>query len=241
MISKLWHKLLSFAICFILLNCESKKENLTSVSNQTVNMPHFNFLALGDSYTIGESVCDTCRWPAQLKSALENNIENSEIDLSIIAQTGWTTTNLINAINDASPSSDNDLVTLLIGVNNQYQQKPFSLYENEFVALLNTAIAKASGNKTKVIVVSIPDYAFTPFGQAMANPSQITTDLIAYNAFAENYCAENGIDFVNITDITQEGLNDPNLVATDDLHPSNQAYALFVERILPVAQSKLGY
>ena len=101
------------------------------------------YLALGDSYTIGESVCETCRFPEQLKSGLENSYPNDVFSLKIIATTGWTTTNLITAINTQNPDSNYDLVTLLIGVNNQYQRKPFSIYEQEFPELVATGIRLA--------------------------------------------------------------------------------------------------
>ena len=191
----------------------------------------FKYLALGDSYTIGQNVCDTCRFPFQLKEALEDGLD-ATIELGIIAQTGWTTTNLKNAISNQNPSRDHDLVTLLIGVNNQYQNKPFSLYEQEFPELLATAIALAKGDKDNVIVVSIPDYAFTPYGNGS---SSISSQIDAYNAFAENYSTQNGVVFVNITDITRQGLANPALVASDGLHPSQLAYSRFVERILPKA------
>lgn len=155
----------------------------------------------------------------------------------IIAQTGWTTTNLKNAIAAQNPANNYDLVTLLIGVNNQYQNKPFSLYEQEFPELVNIAIEKAKGNKNNVIVVSIPDYAYTPFGNGNTT---ISAQIDIYNAFAENYCIQNNITFVNITDITREGLAQPTLVANDGLHPSDLAYFRFVERIFPKAKVILG-
>lgn len=198
---------------------------------------YYKILSLGDSYTIGQSVCETCRFPVQLKDSLTNNIENSAFDLQIIAQTGWTTTNLINAINTNNPPNDFDLVTLLIGVNNQYQGRPFSLYEEEFPELVNTAIEKANGDLNDVIVVSIPDYAYTPFGNGNATISQ---EIDLYNNFAKDYCAANGISYVYITDITRFGLVNPDLVASDNLHPSELAYTRFVERILPVALEKLN-
>lgn len=196
----------------------------------------YKILSLGDSYTIGQSVCETCRFPEQLKDSLANNIENSVFDLQIIAQTGWTTTSLINAINTNNPSSDFDLVTLLIGVNNQFQGRPFSLYEEEFPELVNTAIEKASGDIDNVIVVSIPDYAYTPFGNGNASISQ---EIDEYNDYAKDYCTLNSISYVYITDITRYGLVNPELVASDNLHPSELAYSKFVERILPVALEKL--
>lgn len=200
---------------------------------------NIKILALGDSYTIGQSVCETCRFPVQLKDSLALKIEGSTFDLDIIANTGWTTTNLINAINTENPSNDYDLVTLLIGVNNQYQQKPYSLYTIEFPQLLDKAIALAKGDKNNVIVISIPDYAYTPYGQSSSDPAKISEELNTYNDFAQSYSNQKGVSFVYITDITRQGLNDPELVASDGLHPSKLAYAKFVELIRPVAMEKL--
>jgi acyl-CoA thioesterase-1 len=195
-----------------------------------------NYLALGDSYTIGQSVCTTCRFPEQLKASLQTAYPNNSFLLQVIAKTGWTTTNLLTEINLVNPSTNFDLVTLLIGVNNQYQNKPFSLYETEFPQLLAKAITCAKGDKSNVIVVSIPDYAYTPFGQGAVN---ISTGIDQYNAFAQNYCTENGIVFINITDITRLGLAQPELVASDGLHPSALAYSKFIERIKPKASTAL--
>lgn len=199
----------------------------------------FSYLALGDSYTIGQSVCETCRFPEQLKKSLRNLNPNNTYPLQFIAQTGWTTTNLISAIDLQNPSSDYDLVTVLIGVNNQYQSKPFSLYEKEFPELVTKAIAFAKGDKTNVIVISIPDYAYTPFGQESGNQSRISMEIDAYNAFAKKYCTDNTIEFINITDITRQGLINPNLVAQDGLHPSELAYSLFVELLLSKAATAI--
>ena len=199
------------------------------------NVQSFKILSLGDSYTIGQSVCETCRFPEQLKDSLTNNLSNSTISLQVIAQTGWTTTNLLNAIENNNPENNFDWVTLLIGVNNQYQGKPFSVYESEFPELVDIAIEKAGGDSNHVIVVSIPDYAYTPFGQSSSNPENISMEIDQYNDFAQTYCQQNNIEFVYITDITREGLNNPNLVAEDNLHPSELAYSRFVERIIPVA------
>lgn len=196
-----------------------------------------NYLALGDSYTIGQSVCETCRYPEQLKRSLLNSYPATTFSLKITAKTGWTTSNLLSAIEAENLSSNYDLVTLLIGVNNQFQNISFSVYENEFPELVNKAIFLAKGEKSNVIVVSIPDYAYTPFGQSpVYNNKTITLEIDKYNAFAESYCKANNIVFVNITDITRQGLSNPSLVAQDGLHPSELAYSLFVERILPKAK-----
>jgi len=228
-----------FKIAFILfallvVSCSSDNDSNTEI----IQPKNYKYLALGDSYTIGQSVCETCRFPIQLQDSISKYIDDVDtFETKIIAQTGWTTSNLKSAITSQNPTNDYDLVTLLIGVNNQYQNTPFTVYEQEFSELVSTAIQKAKGKKENVIVVSIPDYAFTPFG---GGNTSISTQIDTYNTFAENYCNTNNITFINITDITRLGLAQTNLVATDGLHPSTLAYTKFVERILPKAKIKLG-
>jgi len=146
---------------------------------------------------------------------------------------------LISAINAQNPTPNYDLITLLIGVNNQYQNLYFQAYQYEFPGLISKAIALAKGDKSNVIVVSIPDYAYTPYGQKSSNPAKISTEIDNYNTFAKNYCLEKNVEFINITDITRQGLINPALVALDGLHPSELAYSYFVERILPKAKIAL--
>ncbi len=229
-----------FLILFLsFFGCSNDDETVQNIPNPTVR--NFNYLALGDSYTIGQNVCETCRFPEQLKDSLKDYLPSSDnISVKIVAQTGWTTTALKTAITNENLQAQYDLVTLLIGVNNQYQNKPFSLYETEFPVLLQTAIALAKGDKNRVIVISIPDYAFTPFGQGSSSPENISNQLDQYNLFAKNHAQSLGIEFVNITDITREGLNNPDLIASDNLHPSELAYSKFVERLLPIARNILG-
>ena len=223
------------AIFILFLCCNATDSNQTN-NIETPQTTNYKLLSLGDSYTIGESVCETCRFPEQLKDSLINNTENTAFNLKVVATTGWTTTNLLNGISNENLLNNYDLVTLLIGVNNQYQGKDFSIYETEFPELVDIAITKAKGDKNRVIVVSIPDYAYTSFGNGNTT---ISSEIDAYNAFAENYCNANNITFVNITDITRNGLEDTDLVASDGLHPSEKAYSLFVERLLPYALEKL--
>lgn len=227
---KLWKIVNTAFVLFLILGCKS---NTSRSVNPDLKTPTIKYLALGDSYTIGENVCEDCGYPIQLRDSLQKLYPTDLISAKIIAQTGWTTANLISAINDENPDSNYDLVTLLIGVNNQYQNKTFELYEKEFPILLNKAIAFAKGDKHNVIVVSIPDYAFTPFGQRKSNPSDISSQIDNYNAFAKKYCKANGVEFINITDITREGLTNKALVTQDGLHPSALAYSVFVERLIP--------
>ena len=215
-------------------NGNNTNENGDSINT---NVSTLKILSLGDSYTIGQSVCATCRFPIQLKDSLATTTDE-EISVNIIARTGWTTTALLNAINE-DDSSNYDLVTLLIGVNNQYQNKPFSLFQNEFPVLIQKAIRYAKSDKNNVIVLSIPDYAYTPFGQNSQNPQLISSELDQYNTYIQSYCEQSGIAFINITDITRLGLEQQDLVASDGLHPSELAYSKFVELILPIAIEKL--
>jgi acyl-CoA thioesterase-1 len=190
------------------------------------------FLALGDSYTIGQSVGATERWPVQLSDSLAaRNIVTDT--LRIIATTGWRTDDLLSAItNQHLKLQHYNLVSLLIGVNNQYQGKPFSQYVTEFPALLDSAILYASGNPSQVFVVSIPDYAYTPFGQQSSNPSQISTELAQYNQYAKRVADSLHVHFFNITPISQQGIQNPAYVTTDGLHPSGAQYAQWIQLML---------
>jgi acyl-CoA thioesterase-1 len=145
-------KLLKLSMLFLsysLLSCQSENSEVKTTTTPIIKTPiltletktnTIKYLALGDSYTIGQSVCETCRFPEQLKSSLYNLNPNNTFELKIIAKTGWTTGDLISAINNQNPSADYDLVTLLIGVNNQYQGSPFSNYVKEFPELINKAL-----------------------------------------------------------------------------------------------------
>jgi len=181
------------------------------------------FLALGDSYTIGESVSEEERWPNQLADKLK--IERPRI----IATTGWRTDDLKGAINSANLKDDYNLVSLLIGVNNQYQGKSSAQYEVEFEDLLKTAIQLAKGKSKNVFVVSIPDYGFTPFGKA--KQETISLQLDEFNKINKRIAEKYKIRYFNITDISRKGLADPTLVAADGLHPSGKMYTQWVEVI----------
>jgi len=196
------------------MNKESKTEPL-------------NYLALGDSYTIGESVAEDKRWPVQLAERLREN----EVEINnpkIIATTGWRTDQLKAAIESDSELLDEyDLVSLLIGVNNQYQGRSVESFAPEFEELLQKAIELAGGDKDKVFVVSIPDYGKTPFGASKAD--QIARELDEYNAVSLEICSKYSVKYFNITPISRQDDPDGELVAGDNLHPSGKQYSLWVE------------
>jgi lysophospholipase L1-like esterase len=189
------------------------------------------FLALGDSYTIGESVAEPQRWPVQLVNALM--LEGFSCHQpEIVAVTGWRTDDLKKAIDKRDLPKDFNLVSLLIGVNNQYQGKSLQGYETEFEALLKMAIEYGSGMRSHVFVLSIPDYGYTPFGKE--KQSEISQQIDAFNKINKAIAKKHGVTYIDITDISRRGFDEPGLVADDGLHPSGKMYALWVERILQV-------
>lgn len=225
-------KIIVLLLTIIPISCGLlKKDNSLEKSS-------YSYLAIGDSYTIGESVCNDCNFPKQLTDSL-NKTSEEKTSVKIVAKTGWTTTDLLSAIALENPSKNYDLVTLLIGVNNQYQGKAFSIYEKEFPELLDLAIDFAEGNPENVIVLSIPDYAFTPFGRKSGKAEKITKELMRYNAYAEKIASEKEVRFENITPITQKGLENETLVASDGLHPSVVAYKRFVDQIFTTVSNNL--
>jgi len=190
----------------------------------------YSYLALGDSYTIGQGVSQVESWPVQLKDSLLANYRIALEPLDIIARTGWTTANLIDQINSTQPKV-HDLVSLLIGVNNQFQGGSFEIFKMEFDTLLNTAFT-LSTNENRVFVVSIPDYGVTPFG--MDNATQISAELDMYNNYMNSKCIEKNIPFINITEISRLIKDGEMALASDDLHPSGFQYSKWIEEIMPV-------
>ncbi len=193
------------------------------------------FLALGDSYTIGEGVAAADRWPAQLAEALAD--EGFGVEVEIVARTGWTVAELDAAIDEADPRGPYDLVTLLIGVNDQYRGGYPDDYRPAFAAMLQRAIGFAGGNPGRVIVVSIPDWGVTPFA-AGRDRGSVSGVIDAFNRAAREETASAGAVWVDVTTISRSG--DPGLETGDGLHPSGEQYRRWVEAILPSARGILG-
>lgn len=196
------------------------------------------FLALGDSYTIGESVKEGERWPVQLVTALRHR--NLDVaDPLIIARTGWTTDELAAAIEADSPDGPFDLVSLLIGVNNQYRGRDTAGYREEFVGLLRRAIACAGGEASRVIVLSIPDWGVMPFAEGQ-DRERIAREIDAFNAVNWEEAIRAKAQYVDVTPISREAARRPELIAADGLHPSGAQYRLWVELMEPKALKALG-
>ncbi len=194
-------------------------------------------LALGDSYTIGEGVKQSERWPMQLASQLRK--DNLKVDTpQIIAVTGWTTTDLMSAIEKSRLEHRYDLVTLLIGVNDQFQGYSEESYAIGFNKLLVKAIELAGGRPNRVIVISIPDYSVTPFGKRFGS-ARIRAEIDKFNEINKEIATENRVHYVNVTEISRRAAEDPTLLASDGLHPSAKMYAEWVELTVPVTKSML--
>ena len=201
-------------IFFLALSCQinEKSENI------------YNYLALGDSYTIAESLNLIDSYPHQLKNQLK------KIDsVNIIAKTGWTTGELIDTLKSLNINNKYDYVSLLIGVNNQYREYDISIFEKEFEYLLNLAIQYAN-DRSKVFVISIPDYGVTPFG--FKNRDKIYKEIDQYNLIKRKIVEKYNIRFYDVTDISRQAKEKKYLIAEDSLHPSREMYSLWVDRIL---------
>lgn len=198
-------------------------------SMHSVNSKTYSYLALGDSYTIGEGVSQKDSWPFQLvDSLLKKKITVNYPD--VIAKTGWRTDNLLSAMQQELGSQKYDLVSVLIGVNNQYQGKSIKTYKQEFTTILLSAVDHCSTGKRGVFVLSIPDYGVTPFGKV--DRDLIGQEIDQFNRVCKAVCDEFEIPFLDITQVSKRALNEENLTCKDHLHPSKKMYTLWVSEIL---------
>lgn len=214
------------------------KKNTTSVASES-SAPVAGaktYLALGDSYTIGQSVAPQERFPVQTKQWLTARGINMA-EPQIIATTGWTTTNLANAIS-SGVSGPYSVVSLLIGVNDQYQTHDTIGYRSRFSSLLNTAVSLAGNQRSHVFVISIPDYSVTPFA-ANSDTATIRRQIDQFNVINKEVTAQSLCNYLDITPSTREALNDPSLLAGDGLHPSGKEYKKWAERLGAMMLDKL--
>lgn len=199
-----------------------------------------SYLALGDSYTIGEAIAAGAGWPAQLAERLRQaGIAIGDPD--VIARTGWTTDELDAAITARSPGP-HAFVSLLVGVNDQYRGGAADAYRQRFAALLDRAIALANGRTDRVIVLAIPDWGVTPFGDASGRDAKtIADELDAFNAAARTVCEQRGVTFVDIAPDYREHARDAAMLADDGLHPSAAMHARWADAAFPVARRLLAH
>ncbi len=218
--SKLSKYIFIFALFHFAFQCENEKSSTEKT-----------YLALGDSYTIGESVAEKDRYPNILAKILTDNGINLA-EPQIIAKTGWTTDELKKAMDEAKIFNKKfDKVSLLIGVNNQYRGRDVEVFRNEFAGLLADAITLAGNKPKNVFVVSIPDWGITPFGKK-SSKLNISKNIDIYNQVKKEETLKKAVVFVDITGISREADTDLTLIADDGLHPSGKMYRLWAEKIV---------
>ena len=220
------------------INIDGEK-NITAIFKKNyVGKNTSKFLALGDSYTIGQSVEINERWPVQFLKELKTS--TSAIDtLQIIAQTGWRVDQLNEAMNNSDLEAPYGLVSLLIGVNNQYQGQKANSFKPEFIEILERSLKLVDNRKERLFVVSIPDWGASPYG-ATLNRTQISKEIDEFNSVLKEESEKRGIRYFNITTISRRALTDNSLIASDRLHPSGKMYKLWVDKIIPVI-SKINF
>ena len=204
----------------------------TNVNPDAMDTGKITYLALGDSYTIGESVSPTDIFPVQLVNMLQKENVNVKSP-DIVAVTGWTTANLLNALQSQQLKHNYTFVTLLIGVNNQYQGRSLEEYKTQFSRLLDSAIHFAGNNRKNVFVLSIPDYSVTPFASG-SDQKNIAIQIDEFNAANKIISENSGVQYVDITPISRNAKNDLSLVAPDGLHPSGIQYSKWDELLAPL-------
>jgi lysophospholipase L1-like esterase len=197
----------------------------------------YNYLALGDSYTIGEAVPLSESFPYQVVQLLRNKKFNFNAP-EIIAKTGWTTDELLDAISKSTLLSKYDFVTLLIGVNNQYRGRDALEYKEQFEEILKKAIELANGKKEYVLVISIPDYSVTPYTRLM-DIEKISKDIEVFNSINKALSIQYKVRYVDITTDFKDAKNNPALITGDGLHPSEKEYAKWAEKIADLISSQL--
>lgn len=216
-----------------LLSCSQSKMPLTEMKPELPgNQTNLTYLALGDSYTIGEGVAENERWPVQLRDQLSIN-GLQVLNPKIIALTGWTTDELENAIEAEVLSDTFNLVSLLIGVNNQYRGRTPEQFRPDLVRLIEKALHYAANDTSRVFMVSIPDWGVTPFANGR-DRQKIASEIDAFNAVIQEEAAARDILFVDITPISREAASDLSLLAPDNLHPSASMYRRWVDVMIPL-------
>jgi lysophospholipase L1-like esterase len=209
-----------------------------SLHATSARQPTGTYLALGDSYTIGESVNPADRYPVQAVRLLTGTDHLSCQDPDIIAVTGWTTGNLLEAISQLKPGVSYRMVSLLIGVNNQYQGRSQAEYRDQFALLLQKSILLAGNDPSHVLVLSIPDYSVTPFGRSR-DTSFIAAQIDSFNGINHSVAAGYKVHYIDVTAESRKASSDPSLIAADGLHFSGKEYGNWARLMEPAMKEIL--
>ncbi len=220
-------------LSLVMLACQ----NVNKEKDMDTGNKELTYLALGDSYTIGEGVEEEQRWPVQLVEKLRaDGIDIS--DARIIAKTGWTTDELMAGIEEAGPGREYALVSLMTGVNNQYRGRDRDNFRKELASLIDTAISCAAGIADNVIVLSIPDWGVTPFA-AGRDQEKIAEEIDSFNNVIVEECNEANVKYIDVSGVSRRASDDLSLVAGDGLHPSGRMYEMWVEILYPSVKEVL--
>ena len=229
---------MKYSLVFLFLATSCKLNAPTQQMEPTLVAGTYRYLALGDSYTIGESVAADDRWPVQLADLLRKD-QTSVASPDIVARTGWTTAELATGIDGAKPAINYDLVSLLIGVNNQYRGQSLERYRTELRELLLRCVQFADGRANRVLVLSTPDWGVTLFASGQ-NRAQIAREIDAFNQVQREECEKLKITLVDITPLSRTALGDASQVASDGLHFSGKMYKQWAAAALPVTKKMLA-
>ncbi|NOG57490.1 MAG: SGNH/GDSL hydrolase family protein [Bacteroidetes bacterium] len=223
-------------ICAGLMSCTSSIKTQHS-ANKTSNVKPFYYLALGDSYTVGELVSNSSSWPMQLSKKIKASGKDS-VATTVIAKTGWRADELFNEAKNLEVEEKFDLITIQIGVNNQFQNKSISEFKASFLHLIELAMGKAKNGTNSIVIVSIPDYSVSPFADKM-DKKKIKKEINEYNMLCKEIAGQFEIKFINITDLSQLAKNEPELFTKDKLHPAEKMYSMWTERIFSEIKESL--
>lgn len=225
-------------LAFLVFACQPERNvSQTSSNKMPLQKRSVKYLALGDSYTIGTDIGVRNSYPTILGNRLENQAGYKDADIKIIAKNGWTTDNLLQGIAAENLSQDWDLVTLLIGVNNQYQHQSKIQYRHQFRQLLERSIQFAGSDTSRVFVLSIPDYGVTPnFG---AGNQAIAGDIDQFNTINKEISDSLNVTWFNITKVSRTALNHSDLAASGGPHFSPKMQQMWVDVIYPTIKDRL--
>ncbi len=235
--------LVGLLVCLLVACSEEFHETnlVTGQNSQGLRVPQgpVDYLALGDSYTAGEGVSGSERWPVQLADHL-SAAAVSISEVRIVAESGWTTADLIQGISSAGVDKSYDLVSLLIGVNNQFRGLDVALFRKEFQELLEMSISLTNGRPGRILVLSIPDYSVTEYVQVLGlDQTRIRTELTAYNEIIKEISEDYGAVFCDITSVSRMADQYPELTTQDGLHPSAAMYEKWVQACYPTVIDQL--
>lgn len=213
--------------CLFLVTACFEKVLKSTTNKDVASNKAISYLALGDSYTAAAGIEPSSGYPYQLSDRIYVK-DSITVTVEVQARNGWTTRDLLNSLKSKEYHNSFDVVSLLIGVNNQYQKQDFDFYAEELMELLDSCKSYVGRDNKQIIVLSIPDYGYTPFGNA--NQPNITAELDRYNSFTDSVCTVMDISYYNITDISRQAEYSKDLIAPDSLHPSAMQYKLWIDR-----------